>query len=86
MAIRQQNVHAARWSPNGHGIGAPDLTASDNQVFGENVFSSAVQRTRLPKDVFKRLSKTLARGEALDTTLDRRVALKMLAPTPWPWP
>ena len=59
MAIRQQNVHAARWSLNGHGIGAPDLTASDNQVFGENVFSSAVQRTRLPKDVFKRLSKTL---------------------------
>jgi glutamine synthetase len=77
MAIRQQNVHAARWSPNGHGIGAPDLTASDNQVFGENVFSSAVQRTRLPKDVFKRLSKTLARGEALDTTLADAVALAM---------
>ena len=77
MAIRQQNVHAARWSPNGHGIGAPDLTASDNQVFGENVFSSAVQRTRLPKDVYKRLSKTLARGEALDTTLADAVALAM---------
>jgi glutamine synthetase len=77
MAIRQQNVHAARWSLNGHGIGAPDLTASDNQVFGENVFSSAVQRTRLPKDVYKRLSKTLARGEALDTTLADAVALAM---------
>ena len=77
MPIRQQNVHAARWSLNGHGIGAPDLTASDNQVFGENVFSSAVQRTRLPKDVYKRLSKTLARGEALDTTLADAVALAM---------
>jgi glutamine synthetase len=77
MPIRQQNVHAARWSPNGHGIGAPDLTASDNQVFGENVFSSAVQRTRLPKDVFKKLSKTLARGEALDTSLADAVALAM---------
>ena len=77
MAIRQQNVHAARWSLNGHGIGAPDLTASDNQVFGENVFSSAVQRTRLPKDVYKRLSKTLARGEALDPTLADAVALAM---------
>ena len=77
MPIRQQNVHAARWSPNGHGIGAPDLTASDNQVFGENVFSPAVQRTRLPKDVFKKLSKTLARGEALDTTLADAVALAM---------
>ena len=40
MAIRQQNVLAAQWSPNGDGLGAPDLTASDNQVFGENVFSS----------------------------------------------
>ncbi|HEY2317278.1 MAG TPA: glutamine synthetase III [Solirubrobacteraceae bacterium] len=77
MPIRQQNVHAARWSLNGHGIGAPDLTASDNQVFGENVFSPAVQRTRLPKDVYKRLSKTLARGEALDTTLADAVALAM---------
>jgi glutamine synthetase len=77
MPIRQQNVHAARWSPNGHGIGAPDLTASDNQVFGANVFSSAVQRTRLPKDVFKKLSKTLARGEALDTSLADAVALAM---------
>jgi glutamine synthetase len=77
MPIRQQNVYAARWTPNGHGIGAPDLTASDNQVFGDNVFSSAVQRTRLPKDVFKKLSKTLARGEALDTTLADSVALAM---------
>ncbi len=77
MPIRQQNVNAARWSPNGHGIGAPDLTASDNQVFGDNVFSSAVQRTRLPKDVFKKLSKTLARGEALDTSLADAVALAM---------
>ena len=77
MPIRQQNVHAARWSLNGHGIGAPDLTASDNQVFGENVFSPAVQRTRLPKDVYRKLSKTLARGEALDTSLADAVALAM---------
>jgi glutamine synthetase len=77
MAIRQKNVQAARWSLNGHGIGAPDLTASDNQVFGENVFSPAIQRQRLPKDVYKKLSKTLARGEALDTTLADAVALAM---------
>jgi len=77
MPIRQQNVHAARWSLNGHGIGAQDLTATDNQVYGENVFSSAVQRTRLPKDVYKKLSKTLARGEALDTSLADAVAQAM---------
>jgi glutamine synthetase len=77
MPIRQQNVLAAQWSPNGLRLGAPDLTASDNQVFGENVFSPAIQRQRLPKDVYKRLSKTLARGDALDTSLADAVALAM---------
>jgi glutamine synthetase len=75
--IRQQNVFAAQWSPNGGMIGAPDLTAPDNQVFGANVFSPAIQRQRLPKDVYKRLSKTLAKGEALDTSLADAVALAM---------
>ena len=75
--IRQQNVFAAQWSPNGGTIGAPDLTAPDNQVFGANVFSPTIQRQRLPKDVYKRLSKTLAKGEALDTSLADAVALAM---------
>ncbi len=75
--IRQQNVLAAQWAPNGGALGAPDLTNADNQVFGANVFSSAVQRQRLPKDVFKRLQQTLARGEALDTSLADAVALAM---------
>jgi glutamine synthetase len=77
MPIRQQNVLAAKWSPNGERIGTTDLTVSDNQVFGENVFSSAVQRQRLPKDVYKRLSQTLAKGAALDTSLADSVALAM---------
>jgi glutamine synthetase len=75
--IRQQNVLAAQWAPNGGALGAPDLTLSDNQVFGANVFSPAVQRQRLPRDVFKRLQVTLARGEALDTTLADGVAVAM---------
>jgi glutamine synthetase len=75
--IRQQNVLAAQWAPNGGALGAPDLTLADNQVFGANVFSSAVQRQRLPKDVFKRLRQTLASGEALDTSLADSVALAM---------
>jgi glutamine synthetase len=75
--IRQQNVLAAQWTPNGAALGAPDLTVSDNQVFGANVFSPAVQRQRLPKDVFRALQQTLARGEALDTSLADGVALAM---------
>jgi glutamine synthetase len=75
--IRQQNVLAAQWAPNGGALGAPDLTVPDNQVFGANVFSPAVQRQRLPTDVFNRLQVTLARGEALDTSLADAVALAM---------
>ena len=75
--IRQQNVLAAQWAPNGHALGAADLTAPDNQVFGQNVFSPAVQRQRLPRDVFRRLQQTLARGEILDTSLADSVAQAM---------
>ena len=75
--IRQQNVFAAQWAPNGGALGAPDLTVPDNQVFGANVFSPHVQRQRLPTEVFNRLQVTLARGEALDTSLADAVALAM---------
>jgi glutamine synthetase len=75
--IRQQNVMAAQWAPNGGALGAPDLTSPDNQLFGANVFSPAIQRQRLPKEVFRALQQTLARGEALDTTLADAVALAM---------
>ena len=75
--IRQQNVLAAQWAPNGSSLGAQDLTVADNQIFGENVFSPAIQRQRLPKDVYKKLSQTLAKGELLDTSLADAVALAM---------
>jgi glutamine synthetase len=74
---RQTNVTAAQWSANGAALGALDLTIPDNQVFGANVFSPAVQRARLPKHVYKALHRTLARGEALDTTLADSVAQAM---------
>jgi glutamine synthetase len=75
--IRQDNVTAAQWSTNGAALGSPDLTVAGNQVFGANVFSTAVQRQRLPKHVFKALSTALARGEALDTSLADSVAQAM---------
>jgi glutamine synthetase len=74
---RQQNVTAAQWSANGSALGSPDLTLPSNQVFASNVFSPAVQRGRLPKHVYKALQKTLARGEALDTSLADSVAQAM---------
>ncbi|HEV2923235.1 MAG TPA: glutamine synthetase III [Solirubrobacteraceae bacterium] len=74
---RQQNVTAAQWSANGAALGALDLTLPNNQVFGANVFSPALQRQRLPKHVYKALQRTLAHGEALDTSLADAVAQGM---------
>jgi len=75
--IRQHNVNAAQWSANGSALGALDLTLPANQVFGANVFGPAVQRQRLPKHVYKALQRTLAHGEALDTSLADAVATAM---------
>ncbi len=72
--IRQKNLTAAQWSPNGETLGAPDLTQVDNHSFGANVFSTAVQRERLEPDVFEKLQATLERGEALDLSLADAVA------------
>jgi glutamine synthetase len=74
---RQQNVTAAQWSANGTALGSPDLTLPGNQVFAANVFSATVQRHRLPKHVYKALQRTLAHGEALDTSLADSVAQAM---------
>ncbi|WP_210492152.1 glutamine synthetase III [Patulibacter sp. SYSU D01012] len=74
---RQRNVSAARWSADDVALGIDDLTRPQNQVFGVDVFSPAVQRQRLPKDVYKRLQRTLERGEALDVTLADAVASAM---------
>jgi glutamine synthetase len=74
---RQQNVTAAQWSANGAALGAPDLTEPGSYPFGANVFSVAVQKERLPRDVFKALQATLATGEPLDTELADAVAKEM---------
>jgi glutamine synthetase len=75
--IRQQNVTAAQWSPNGGALGSVDLSQPGNNPFGANVFSLSVQRQRLPKDVFKRLQRTLEKGEAIDSSLADSVAAAM---------
>jgi len=75
--IRQHNVKAARWSPNGKALGSLDLSQAANNPFGSKVFSVAVQRQRLPKDVFRRLQTTLNKGEAIDPQLADTVANAM---------
>ncbi len=46
-------------------------------LYGENVFSEAVQRERLPKPVFKALQKTIRLGHELDPAIADAVAAAM---------
>jgi hypothetical protein len=48
IKTRVQNVASASWSPNGEALGTVDLTQEDNNPFGKNVFSTAVQKELLP--------------------------------------
>jgi len=75
--IRQKNVTAAQWSPNGEALGAVDLTQPYSYPFGALVFSIAAQQRHLPKDAFKSLQATLARGEVIDPSLADAVAASM---------
>jgi glutamine synthetase len=75
--IRERTVGAAQWSSNGEALGPLDLTKSENNFFGANVFSVAVQKDRLPSDVFEQLQSSLASGEPLDPALADAVAEAM---------
>jgi glutamine synthetase len=75
--IRQQNVTAAQWSSNGEALGAIDLTLPENEAFGANVFSVAVQRERLPGDVVEKLQGGLEAGEGIDPEIADAVAAAM---------
>ena len=74
---RAQNVISATWSPNGEALGTVDLTEADNNPFGADVFSPAVQEQMLPGDVYQKLQATLEHGEALDVSLADAVAEAM---------
>jgi glutamine synthetase len=74
---RTPNVAAAQWVANGHAMGQTDLTQAGNYDFAGNVFSTAVQRSRLPKAIFQQLEATLAQGEPLTAELADAVASAM---------
>jgi glutamine synthetase len=46
-------------------------------LFGEHVFSEAIQRERLPKPIFKALQKTIKQGATLDPAIADTVAAAM---------
>jgi glutamine synthetase len=75
--LRQENVTAAKWSSNGGALGTVDLTEVENNPFGQNVFSPAVQQQRLADETFEQLRSTLEHGEALDPALADEVAEAM---------
>ena len=77
LNTRAQNVISATWSPNGEALGTVDLTKADNNPFGADVFSPAVQQELLPSDVYEKLQATLEHGDALDFTLADAVAEAM---------
>jgi glutamine synthetase len=77
VKTRAQNIISATWSPNGEALGTVDLTKADNNPFGADVFSPAVQQQMLPGDVYERLQATLEHGEALDVSLADAVAEAM---------
>src|SRR3954454_19696853 len=74
---RTPNVAAAQGSPNGGALGQADLTQPSANVFGENVFSVAVQRQRLPKAAFRQLEAAIAQGQTLEPELADQVASAM---------
>lgn len=47
------------------------------EIFGKNVFNEATMRERLPKDVFKKMKKTMEDGEELDPSIAGVVAHAM---------
>ncbi|HTI33213.1 MAG TPA: glutamine synthetase III, partial [Miltoncostaea sp.] len=76
MPVRENNVVAAQWSPNGS-LAKGDLTLKGSEIFGSNVFGPDEQRKRLPRQVFRQLQATIDRGEPLEADLADAVALAM---------
>jgi len=65
----RQNAIAAvtAWPTTGARINASEIPV--RQLFGVNVFSDEVMRSRLPENVYKALRATIKKGVALDSTI-----------------
>lgn len=74
--LRPENVASLAWS-NGHPPQSEKARATVQEVFGSDVFSERVMQQRLPKDVFRRLLKTIHHAEPLDPAIADVVAAAM---------
>src|ERR671917_2715566 len=75
-SARQSAVAAiTSWSLDGRRALPNDLSV--RQLFGANVFSDEVMRSRLPENVYKALRNTIKKGASLDPTVADVVATAM---------
>jgi glutamine synthetase len=73
---RLQAISAVtNWVPGEEPLNFSDISSSD--LFGCNVFSRSVMKSRLPKDVYLQLVRTIENGEVLDRNLADIVASAM---------
>ena len=75
---RQAAVAAlTAWSSNGAASRVPAREDSIRQIFGVNVFSDEVMRSRLPANVYKAIRNTIKKGVPLDGSVADVVAAAM---------
>lgn len=77
-AARQQAVNAiTSWQVEGTSSRIPPKDVSVRQLFGANVFSDEVMRSRLPENVYKAIRNTIKKGAPLDPGIADVVAAAM---------
>jgi len=55
----------------------PEAATSVSKIYGAHVFNDSVMRQRLPKDIYKKLKKTMSSQEPLDPNISDMVAIAM---------
>jgi len=75
---RRNAVNAVTaWPANGNGTRIPPKDGSVRQMFGVNVFSDEVMRSRLPDNIYRALRDTIKKGAPLDPGVADVVAAAM---------
>ena len=75
-SARQSAIQAiTTYNPESDGFNFRDVKPTE--LFGCNVFNDKVMRERLPKSVYRSLTKTIRYGEALDPAIADTVAAVM---------